>query len=114
MVARLARRVVMTVVVVVRELMMVMVMIMGVSVSLLMGMITRVAVIMFMVMNMMGMIVALESAMTMSRVSHRSECQRRAVPVAPELEELRRQQIDTNQSDQGVTHAFELIDQALI
>ena len=63
MVARLARRVVMTVVVV-RELMMVMVMIMGVSVSLLMGMIMRVAVIMFMVMNMMGMIVALESAMS--------------------------------------------------
>ena len=91
--------------VVVRKVMMVMV----IGVSVIVGMIMRVAVAMLMVMNMMGMIVALESRMTMPRVFYRSECQRRTAPAAPELEELRRQQIDTDQSNQGVTHAFELV-----
>jgi hypothetical protein len=58
--------------------MMVMVMIIGVSV--LMGMTMRVAALM--VMNMMGTIMALESRMAVVRVSHRSECQRRAAPAA--------------------------------
>ena len=95
-------------VVVMPVVMMVMVMI-SVGVIVLMGMIMRVAVIMLMVMSMMGMIVALESGMAMPRVSYRSECQRRAVPVAPELEELRRQQIEADQSDQGIAYAFELV-----
>jgi len=62
--------------VVVRKVMMVMV----IGVSVLMGMTMRVAALM--VMNIMGTIMALESRMAVVRVSHRSECQRRAAPAA--------------------------------
>ena len=39
---------------------------------------------------------------------------RRAAPVAPELQKLRRQQIEADYSDHRIAHAFELVGQDMI
>ena len=91
-----------------------MVMVISVVVIVLMGMIMRVAATMLMVMSCVRLIVVIESGMAMPRVPYRSECQRRAAPAAPELEELRRQQIEADQGNEGIAYALSWFDQALI